>query len=175
MQNGIKGTIANGYHSPQIDNINTILIDNKHTKKGGIKMIPSILAILAGLSWLLDETNLMRIRLYTGAIPDHTIRKSWKELIPNLRSIPNRLQPFWYKFPENMQPLCGLDWLENTMHVIPEYKFEFNAYGLHSTITLNAIENNDKLIKDIAEATLRPNKQERLALTAQRKQFKRSK
>ena len=125
----------------------------------------SLVTIFAfGLAWLCHETEFLHVRLPVGKIVQSEIRKSWDDLKNNLLSVPERYQPFWYKHPEAMQPLCGLDWLENTMHVIPEYKFEINAWGVRSKIALKAVENNETLIKEIAQATLKPTPAERKML-----------
>jgi len=81
-------------------------------------MIPSIIIISLAMYWLLLETDCLRIRLMIGE-PVEYERKSWLELKP---STTNRNDPFWLKFPEHMEPLCGLNWLENTMHVMGDLK-----------------------------------------------------
>lgn len=86
-------------------------------------MILSLITIWIAFCWLLRETDYLRIRLPYGKIPDKVKRESW-EVIRNGLRIPEKQQPFWFKHPENMQPLCGLDWLENTMHVIPEVEIQ---------------------------------------------------
>ena len=135
-------------------------------------MLTALWIITVFFTWLILETDFFTIRLYMGTIPDHSIRKAWADLKADAEHLPARYQPFWLKFPENMSPLCGLEWLENTMHVIPEYKFEIFAYGLHSTITL---KNPDtQILKELAAALLKPNKQERAALTEQRKQSRKA-
>jgi len=85
-------------------------------------------------SWLLVETNFMRVRLQVGCsiigvlTPEYE-RMSWEEVVSKYMPTANKYQPFWYKYPANMSPLCGLDWLENTMHIIPEYRFELKMNG----------------------------------------------
>lgn len=121
-----------------------------------------LLAIIPALIWLMKESKWLRVNLVY--IPDIVTRKAWSELRPVALSIPNSQKPFWLKFPDNMTPLCGLDWIEDTMHVVPEYKFEIKAYNVKHTITLKQADS--KILKDIAVATLKPSKTERAELTA---------
>lgn len=129
-----------------------------------IGLMINVVLFAFGLTWLCYETDFLTVRLLSGKIANSEVRKSWADLQNNLLSVPDRYKPFWYKHPEAMQPLCGLDWLENTMHIVPEYKFEINAWGVRSKIALKAIENNEVLIKEIAQATLKPTPSERKLL-----------
>lgn len=100
-------------------------------------MITAILLIGLALGWLLIETDWLRVQLEYGAcVQIIEQRKSWEEIKPtgNL----NKQYPFWLRFPEHMTPLCGREWLENTMHVIPEYKMELVGVGYKTTINSNS-------------------------------------
>ena len=121
-----------------------------------------LISILPFIYWMLKESDWLRINL--NYVPEVVIRKSWLELRPLAMSIPEKQKPFWLKNPDMMQPLCGIDWLENTMHVVPEYKFQIKAYNVVHNITLKQADS--KILKDIAIATLKPNKSERAEIKA---------
>lgn len=121
-----------------------------------------LLSIIPAFIWLLKESDCLRINL--NYIPETVIRKSWLELKPLVQSIPDKQKPFWFKHPDNMQPLCGLDWLENTMHVVPEYKIQIKAYNVTHNIILKQADS--RILKDIAIATLKPSKLERAQIKA---------
>ena len=87
-------------------------------------MIVCILIIVLALLWLTKETDYFRVRLLIGDMPDPVQRESWDVLKTIALRIPDKQKPFWLKNPDLMEPLCGLAWLENTMHVVPEYKIE---------------------------------------------------
>ncbi len=127
-----------------------------------------LLSIIPAFIWLLKESDWLRINL--AYIPENIVRKSWADLKPLADSIPNSQKPFWLKFPENMSPLCGQEWLENTMHVVPDYKIQIKAYNVTHTITLKQADS--KILKDIAIATLKPSKLERAELTLVKRQAK---
>ena len=81
-----------------------------------------IASIIIGLAfiWLGYETNWVRVRLLVG-IETSTKYKTWAELKPWSTK---KSDPMWLRFPKIMEPLSGWDWLENTMHIIPEYTIE---------------------------------------------------
>jgi len=83
-------------------------------------MITTAIIVSLAFSWLAYETDWLRVRLAVGII-DTCQRKSWLELKP---WHPNRQFPFWVRFPSVMSPLCGWDYILNTMHIIPEHKIE---------------------------------------------------
>ena len=107
-------------------------------------MFISICMMVLAFTWMLLETDYLRIRLPIGKIPDNVKRQSWTELKQLAKSLPDKLKPFWLKYPENMIPLCGIDWLENTMHVIPETKIELVNCVHHYTIK----SNNSNALRD---------------------------
>jgi len=61
-----------------------------------------------------------------------------------------------------MAPLCGWEYLKNTPHIVPECRFEFNAYGVTSKITITDTSNT-KLIKDIATVAFKASKAQKSA------------
>ena len=132
-------------------------------------MLITILILSAMFSWLLYETDCLTVRLIAGAIPDPEVLtfKNWPEIQDSIRRLPVKSQPFWYKFPENMSPMCGLEWLENTRHIIPVYKFVIKAWGVTSTTTLKVCDAT--ILKQLCQAMLKPDKQQRLELNTQRK------
>jgi len=93
-------------------------------------MIATIIIVSLALAWLLAETDFMRVRLAVGII-DTCQRKSWEELKP---WNPNKQFPFWVRFPNSMSPLCGWDYVLNTMHIIPEHKLELITATARYTI-----------------------------------------
>ena len=121
-----------------------------------------LLSIIPAFIWLLIESDYLRINL--NYIPEAVIRKSWLELKPLAMSIPDKQKPFWLKYPESMQPLCGQDWLENTMHVVPQYKIQIKAWNVTHNITLKQADS--RILKELAIATLKPNKLERAQIKA---------
>jgi len=118
-------------------------------------MIATILIVSIALAWLGYETDGMRARLPVGAYPELIERKSWDELKPT--SNLNRY-PFWLRHPGNMAPICGWDWLEQTMHIVPEYKIELNTYGVRYQMTVK----KDSVLSQVMKAN-KPTKQQRLA------------
>ena len=110
-------------------------------------MIISILVILCAFYWLLKETDYLRVRFvaYGSIEQEPVIRKAWDEIQTDILNLPDKYQPFWIKHPENMQPLCGLEWLENNTHIIPEYKIQLNMYGVRYKMTVKQAS----VIKDV--------------------------
>lgn len=104
------------------------------------------LVVILGLAWLGKETNWLTIRLLVGA--EHTEqRKSWNEL--GAGSITTRkTDPGWLRWPGNQAPLCGWDWLKNTMHIIPESRIALELNGVRYKMTIKKCD----VIKDIMRA-----------------------
>lgn len=118
-------------------------------------MIATSIIIGVALLWLAYETDYMRVRLLVGKLAVVYERKSWGELKP---WIITKHHPFWLRHPDNMSPLCGLAWLENTMHVIPEYKIELNTGGVHYKMNIKT----HSILKEVMKAN-RLTKAQRLA------------
>lgn len=112
-------------------------------------MIALVVTLILALTWLGYETDWMQVRLSIGVIEvvsNGYKFKSWNELKPynpNFRSY-----PMWLTHPDNMTPLCGLDWLENTMHIIPECRIELN----HSGVKYNMTIKEPAIIKSVVSA-----------------------
>lgn len=104
-------------------------------------MILSLIIIALAFYWMLWETDYLRVRLLVGAIPQSEllVYKTWDELRETIGIIPNKQKPFWFKYPENMQPLCGLNWLETTEHIVPEYKIVLISESSKITMRTNSI------------------------------------
>lgn len=109
-------------------------------------MIPTILIIALAIYWLLKETDYLRIHLLVGAYypPIEYQRKTWDELKPYTV---HKNSPMWLTSPASMEPLCGLDWLENTMHVVPEYKIQLNFGTIKHDI--NVKPEHESILKDV--------------------------
>ena len=100
-------------------------------------MITTILIFSLSIYWLMIETDWLRVDLI-GALPEIEYqRKPWEELEPRGK-ITLKKYPFWLCYPEHMAPLCGRDWLENTIHIIPEYKIELNTGGVHYKMNIKS-------------------------------------
>ncbi len=132
-------------------------------------MILALTIIGLAFTWLLVETDFMRIRLIVGRIEPELILqyKAWDMLLSEAQNIPYRQKQFWLKYPELMTAICGNDWLESRQHVIPQYRIELKAWGVHSKVTLKQADS--KVLKDLATALLKPTTTERRELTKQRK------
>ena len=125
-------------------------------------MISLIIVLILLFAWLGYTTNWLRIRLLVG-IYDSVIEcefKTWDELKPWNPSF--KRYPMWVACPDNMAPLCGWDWLKNTLHIIPHYRIEIIAFGVTNRINLVAGENT-KLLKDISRSTLGATRAQKLA------------
>lgn len=110
-------------------------------------MLLSIILILSALYWLLLETDWLRISLLVGAEfqPIEHPRMAWRELCSSMYDGDRRVgtqgmtghtkDENYIRLPEDYTPLCGWDWLENTMHVIPscdlELKYDRVRYRIH--------------------------------------------
>ena len=131
-------------------------------------MIALIGMLILAFAWLGYETDWMRVRLPIGIgapLNGHKF-KSWEELKP-WGNVNFKSYPMWLTHPDNMVPLCGLGWLENTMHIIPEYKVEVKAYGVMNKVTLK--EPDSRLLKELATSILKPTRDQRREITAQRR------
>ena len=128
-------------------------------------MLATIVLVSLAFYWLAVETDYFRVNL--ALIPEVVERKSWSELEPAAQRIPDKLKPFWLKHPENMQPLCGLDWLTTTQHVIPTYKFEIKAWNVTHKVNLKSAD--CRVLRELAVTMLKPNREERRELVTQRK------
>lgn len=127
-------------------------------------MLATIIIFCAAFYWLLRETNYLRINLMPLIEQIDLDYKPWEDILrdkPPYKYLPDFLKMDGY------EPLCGWDYLKNTMHVVPKYKFEVYAWGVRNKITLN--EPDSKILKDLAVSMLRPNKDQRKELTAQRR------
>ena len=114
-------------------------------------MVYSIILVAIAFYWLLKETDYLRVKLPIGAIPvieiAEPIYKTWQELAPNSYQV-KHWHPFFIRHPEFMNPLCGLDWLENTMHIVPEYKIVLEHSGVKHTMTIQ----DPSIIKNVVSA-----------------------
>ena len=108
----------------------------------------AIIIIILAFIWLLLESDFMRVRLPVGDdyIPPIYERKSWDELKPFNPTY--KKHPFWLVCPNNMSPLCGWDWLKNTMHIIPEYKVELALAGVHYNMSIKS----EGILKEVMKA-----------------------
>lgn len=127
------------------------------------------LILILAFMWLGYETDWMTVRLPRGLakLPAQTIEyeyRTWQQLDPRNGHKLTKQYPFWLRFPEHMAPLCGWDYLENTPHIIPQYKIEIKAHGVTNKVTLK--EADSKLLKDLATSILKPTKEQRKLIKA---------
>lgn len=113
-------------------------------------MIACIVLVSLALTWLAKETDWMRVRLLVGieCIPLEYERKSWEDLS---HTQPERYQPNFMRMnngTEHFSPLCGWDWLKNTMHVIPEYKIYLAIGGCRYNMNIK----KDSVLKAVMRA-----------------------
>ena len=112
-------------------------------------MIATILIVGLAFYWLLLETRWLTANLrYTLEQAVELERKAWEEIESDIKHLPNKYQPFWLKYPANMQPLCGMEWLESTAHVIPDIKVElYFGNGYRQTFRLKKPDLMKQIIK----------------------------
>ena len=96
-------------------------------------MLVCWIIVTIALTWLLYETDWLRVRLPYGKEPDKLKYKTWAELKSGLLQT-KKSDPGWLKFPDICTPLCGWEWLKNTIHIIPENKIVLIRE--HSKITM---------------------------------------
>lgn len=130
-------------------------------------MYATIVIVTIAYIWLLYETDWLQVRLLVGIeVPANGHKyDTWSNLKPYNPNF--RQYPMWLTHPDNMIPLCGLDWLEHTMHIIPEYRIEVKAYGVTNKVTLK--EPDSKLLKKLATSMFKPASVQRKEITAQRR------
>jgi len=73
--------------------------------------------------------------------------------------------------PGIKEPICGWDWLLNREHPPVNYEITINAFGCKHTILLNPDAHNGKVIEQVSQAILKPNKEERKYINAQRREL----
>ncbi len=95
-------------------------------------MIMALFVIVTAFLWLLHETDCLRVRLPVGET-EPVKRESWEVLKRIAESIPERQKPYWLKHPES-PPICGWNWIETTMHVVPECKIQLISETARYTI-----------------------------------------
>lgn len=125
-------------------------------------MIPSLIVIGIAFIWMLKESDFLRVRLLVGNVPELELpleRKSWEDILedkPSYRYLPNFLR--MNNGFEYFAPLCGWDWLRDTMHVIPEPKVEMQIGGVRYSMTIK----QPTIIKDVMRVN-KVNKKQKLA------------
>ena len=119
-------------------------------------MTAAIVIISLALYWLGYESRWLTIRLLVGcdAVIIEYARKPWEELEPRGK-ISLKNYPFWLCFPEHMHPLCGREWLENTMHVVPEYNIYMAIGGCRYNMTVK----QEGILKQVMKANKLTKKQ----------------
>ena len=93
-------------------------------------MIPIIIVVSLAFLWLGYETDWLRVRL-TGYEESNYPTKTWTELRPSKIL---RTDVMWLRYPDSVAPLCGWDWLNKTLHIMPDYSIELIGIGYKTTI-----------------------------------------
>jgi len=124
-------------------------------------MIPCLIVITLAFTWLLYESNWLRIRLMYGAISQgktiklYRIRHNEQVGITNDES--TITQPH-YGSKKHLhllnvgiaEPITGWDWILNHKHPIVEYRISIQAWGCKHSIHL--CENADsRIMKDVCK------------------------
>lgn len=106
----------------------------------------ALIIIAIAFIWLGYETNWLTIRLPYGSLPviPEPERMSWDD-------IKLKYKPLEFS-PGVEAPLCGWDWLENTMHVIPESK----VYMIHGGVRYSMTIKDPTVIKTVVTAMKTP-------------------
>ena len=105
-----------------------------------------LIIIGIGFTWLLIETDWMRVRLLVGSIKEAPVQnneryvdwekafdfKAWGTLIKGA----------------DIDPICGWDWIKNRQHIIPECRIEMVHLGVRHTIVIKDVS----VIKDVVKA-----------------------
>ena len=109
-------------------------------------MIGLIIWLIICFSWLLYETNYMRVRLPMGItcepfcqwrLPDSKVTKKMRQELIDLPS--NGHRRAWGEFKDYMTPLCGWGYAYQYKDFRPEYKIELIAPGSHYTFRTSSI------------------------------------
>ncbi len=108
-------------------------------------MIATIIIVGLAFGWLLWETEWLAIQLTCGVYNTEK-RMPWEALKPFKIK---RSDPFWLRFPEYMQPLCGLEWLENREHIIPGYRIVLVDSTSKYTMNVSPELDASILLKDV--------------------------
>lgn len=164
-------------------------------------MYGCIAAILAGLFWLGYESDWFRVRLPVGPVvtscpwtaPDG-IRLTRKDFLrdgfqpwgldidhSDGQPIPNTgfnavegykpVRDAYFSVGVFM-PLCGWEWIESRLHPKGDCTVTIVAWGVRSTATFKA--NNPKIMRDYFAAALKPDHEQRKALTSHKAAVKRA-
>lgn len=70
-------------------------------------------------------------------------------------------------------PICGWEWLLNREHPPVNYEMTVTAFNCKHTIMLNPNAHNGKVIQQVSQAILKPNREERKYINKQRKESRR--
>ena len=104
-------------------------------------MLLTLLVVALEFIWLGYETDWLTVRLAAGPVPAPIIekRQAWDSFD-------------WTRWKPYLEPICGWDWIKSREHIMPDYHFEFKAYGVSHKITLR--QPGARILKEIAVSTL---------------------
>ena len=133
-------------------------------------MIVSLVVIALAFTWLLYESDWMRIRLPVGARGDKPVFvKVTRDMLinPCLSQRGNN----GYLSPGVVDILPGWEWLESREHPVPEYRFEIIAWGCKHKIHLmpSAFLKQPNIVRTISRIALKPTKEQRQEIRRQNK------
>lgn len=149
-------------------------------------MIPSLIVISLAFTWLLYESNWMRVRLPVGAMAQveqiKTVRLNYimDEMYSKHYGFSNEFgscgkyeqclifqdSSSYYDKAQRMylavgltEPVCGWDWILNHEHPIIENHIEILAHNCKHTITLcdNPEVDYGRIMKDVCQVAFKPN------------------
>jgi len=123
-------------------------------------MIPSLIVITLALTWLLYESDWLRIRLLIGAATpaNKTIRlyrhkgRGPVGFSRNETAYLSRRTDVIFS-PAITEPICGWEWLLNHNHPLVEYQIQITAWNCKNTIHLCDNPNVDysRIMKDVCK------------------------
>lgn len=146
-------------------------------------MIPCLIVIGLAFTWLLHESDFLRLRLPVGAItpkrsmvdelfqpftcegrlynpftpttePIILYRKDNELISAGIARQGNGIDTTYFS-PGIYEPICGWDWLLNREHPPVNYEFVIIAHGCKSTVSLNPDAHHGKIINEVSQASLR--------------------
>lgn len=118
-------------------------------------MIVSLIVIALAFTWLLYESDWMRVRLLVGAIPElEPVERIRLYRHNNYFTRSDGTYSAFDKYADTVlsagieEPVCGWDWLIGRDHPLVEYGFELIAWGCKHTLTVNPDAHKGQIVKE---------------------------
>ena len=148
-----------------------------------------LFVIALALLWLFRESDWLRLRMVVGAVvtscpwaphPTHRLCYQWFDRdgkptnAAGQGSITLTRENFkGYPFSPGIDtPLCGWEWIEGRPHPRADYRITIVAWGITHRIAL--ANDNPTAMKTLFTAALKPNREQRKALTQHKAAVKRA-